>query len=406
MASAAKHFDLVIVGGGIVGLTLAALLRDSPLHIAVVERQPLPPLDTAPELRVSAIGRAALRVFDDCGALATLLSASDGFRACAFSEMHVWDSAGAGEIHFDSAEAGLDTLGYIIENRRIQHALWRQIDTADNIELLCPMSLQHIHRESDDRNPGLRLQADNGERLHCRLLVGADGLQSAVRGFAGIDYPVHDYRQRALVCTVKTELPHQHTAWQIFLPGGPLAFLPLFAAEDGDQCSIVWSLPQAEADALLALDDTAFLTRLEQAFEYRLGALQLRSERAAFPLRHGHASACVQPNLALIGDAAHAIHPLAGQGANLGILDAAELARVILDAESRQRQWWALHTLRAYERARKGENRLMEAAMSAFNTLFSNTNPWLAMARNAGLNLADHLPPLKQQFMRITGAGF
>ena len=399
-AQNSRRVDVLIVGGGIAGLTLAALLRDSPLRVALVERQPLPALDAAPELRVSAIGRAAMQVFDDCGALPALLG-DEPFRAAAFTDMHVWDSTGAGELHFDSAEVGLDALGYIIENRRIQRALWQRIDTAGNIELLCPAAVQHIARDAD----GLRVQLDHGESLHCRLIVGADGLQSAVRRFAGIDYAVQDYRQRALVCTVKTELAHQHTAWQIFLPGGPLAFLPLFAAAESDQCSIVWSLPQAEAESLLALEEASFIARLEQAFEYRLGRLQPASERAAFPLRHGHAASYVQSNLALVGDAAHIIHPLAGQGANLGLLDARELARVILDAHAGRRQWWARHTLRAYERARKGENRVMEAAMSGFNLLFSNDNPWLAMARNAGLNLVDHAPLIKHQFMRITGAG-
>ncbi len=394
--AAAKFFDIIINGGGIAGLTLAGLLRDSGLQVAVIERQPLLPLSDEPELRVSAIGRASLAVFERCGALHAMLDA----RATPFREMHVWDSAGAGEIHFDSAEAGLDTLGYIIENNRIQHALLQSAQAADNVTLLCPAVLEGIQREQD----AIQVTLENGECLQARLLVGADGFNSPVRRFAAIDYPLHSYRQKALVCAVATELPHQHTAWQIFLPGGPLAFLPLFASDGRDQCSIVWSLPESEADCLLALDEPDFEQRLQQAFEYRLGDVRLTSPRAAFPLRHGHAAQTAQANLALIGDAAHIIHPLAGQGANLGILDAAELADVIASARGKGRQWWAQHTLRRYERARKGETLMMETAMSGFNLLFSNDNAWLAMLRNAGLNLVDHAPALKQQFMRVTGA--
>ncbi len=391
-----NSFDIIINGGGIAGLTLAGLLRDSGLQVAVIERQPLPPLSDEPELRVSAIGRASLAVFERCGALEAMLDA----RATPFREMHVWDSAGAGEIHFDSAEAGLATLGYIIENNRIQYALLQSVKAADNVTLLCPAVLEGIQREQD----AIQVSLEDGEQLLARLIVGADGVNSQVRQFAAIDYPVHSYKQKALVCAVTTELPHQHTAWQIFLPGGPLAFLPLFVKDGRDQCSIVWSLPEAEADCLLALDEQDFEQRLQQAFEYRLGDVRLTSPRAAFPLRHGHAQHMAQANLALIGDAAHIIHPLAGQGANLGILDAGELADVITAAHSKGRQWWALHTLRRYERARKGENLLMETAMSGFNLLFSNDNAWLAMLRNAGLNLVDHAPVLKQQFMRVTGA--
>jgi 2-octaprenylphenol hydroxylase len=395
--SVSKKCDIVIVGGGIAGLTLAAVLRESNFSVALVEHKTLPELSTQPELRVSAIGRAAMQVFERCGAASAMLAS----RATPFREMHVWDSTGAGEIHFDSAEMGLETLGYIMENNRIQHALFDVVQQADNIEMFCPASVESIQREQ----PGFILQLDNGETLQCQLLVGADGVQSKVRQFAAIEFNPKSYQQKALVCTVTTEYDHQNTAWQIFLPSGPLAFLPMFTHADRHQCSIVWSLPDDEAERLLSTDEKSFISELETAFQFRLGAIELVTERATFPLQHGHVNHYVQDGLALIGDAAHIIHPLAGQGANLGILDAQQLATALIEARQADRQWWARHTLRVYERSRKGENMAMETAMSGFNTLFANDNAWLALLRNAGLNLIDHAPFIKQQFMRqVTGA--
>lgn len=386
------QFDIVIAGGGIAGLTLAALLRNTEFTVAIVEKNALAPISELAELRVSAIGRASLQVFDDCGALPELLSQ----RATAFRDMHVWDSTGAGEIHFDSAEMGLETLGYIVENNRIQHALLKQIEQADNIVYLCPQQISDVYR--DDNEYALTLE--NQQQIHCRLLIGADGIRSKVRQAAGIDYIKKSYGQQGLVCTVATEHCHDNTAWQIFLPGGPLAFLPLFEQQDDSQCSIVWSLPDADAERLCNLDESDFIQQLEAAFQHRLGALRLLSQRVRFPLQHGHVNHYVEQGVALIGDAAHIIHPLAGQGANLGVLDARELSRLLIETRKHNRQWWAEHTLRAYERARKGENYLMESAMSGFNALFSNENPWLSMLRNAGLNVVDHMPFVKHQFMQ------
>jgi 2-octaprenylphenol hydroxylase len=217
-----------------------------------------------------------------------------------------------------------------------------------------------------------------------------------VRAAAGIEFERLSYGQQAIVCTVETELPHAETAWQCFTPDGPLAFLPLM----NGQSSIVWSLEESKVDAMLALDEEPFCRELEQAFEYQLGTVRLASARVAFPLGHGHVEQYVQAGLALVGDAAHNIHPLAGQGANLGFLDAARLAEVITQAHAANRPWSALHSLRKYERARKGENRLMESAMTGFKLLFSNDSPMLATVRNAGLLLVDQAPVIKQQFMR------
>lgn len=383
--------DIVIAGGGIVGLTLANALKASGLSIAVIEQREPPVVTDDIDPRVSAMNPASMAVFERGGVFAEHMQ-----RSCVFHEMHVWDSTGAGAIHFDAAELGLDTLGVIIENSVIQQALLGGLHGADNVFLQCPQSIEAIALQPDAQDGRHCVTLASGECLECRLLVGADGAHSKVREAAGIEYQRTSYQQQGIVCTVDTELSHQHTAWQCFLPSGPLAFLPLSTG----QCSIVWSLDEERVAEMLALDDEVFCRVLEKAFDYQLGAVTAASARFAFPLGHGHVTSYVKPGLALIGDAAHTIHPLAGQGANLGILDAAELAHVIIEANQAGRQWWALHTLRRFERARKGDNRLMENSMSAFKTLFGNDNPWLSMLRNTGLSLADNLTPLKSLFMK------
>lgn len=387
MKPPATYYDVIIAGGGIVGLTLANALRGSGLSIAIIEPQTAPVLSAEIDLRVSAINPASLAVFERSG-----VSRAAFARLCAFYEMQVWDSSGAGQIHFDAAESGLEALGYIIENSVIQQAMLQAIATADNIQYLSGRRIQDVVWQEGEH----KVLLDSTEPLTCKLLVAADGADSRLRELAAIGYQRSSYQQQGIVCTVSTELEHQHTAWQCFLPSGPLAFLPLA----NGQCSIVWSLDEALVDEWLALDDADFCRRLEQSFDYQLGAVTAVSARRAFPLAHGHVEHYVKPGLALIGDAAHTIHPLAGQGANLGISDAAELAAVVMAAKSAGRQWWALHTLRKYERARKGDNRLMETAMSLFKQLFGNENPWLSTLRNSGLHLADQLPLLKTWLMK------
>jgi len=388
MSEVKETYDVLIVGGGMVGLTLANALRDSGLSIAVIEQTTPPAVSDEIDVRVSAINRASVRVFQSVGIWHRVLQQ----RACAYQQMQVWDATGAGSIHFDSAELGLDSLGTIVENTIIQQALLQGIENAADVDWLCPHRIESVECFEESH----RVTLENGKILSCHLLVGADGAKSLVRKAAGIAFKHSSYDQQGIVCTVATEQPHAETAWQCFLPTGPLAFLPL---ADG-RCSIVWSMDADRVEDILALDDASFCRKLEQAFGYQLGAVTSTSARAAFPLGHGHVDQYVQQGLALIGDAAHNIHPLAGQGANLGFLDAACLAEVILQAKKANRQWWALHSLRKYERARKGDNRLMETSMTGFKLLFGNENPWLSMLRNAGLGLTDQIPPLKYQLMK------
>jgi len=263
------------------------------------------------------------------------------------------------------------------------------MDEESNIELITPASL--VSYDITDNN--VIAELDSGLTLSADLLVGADGANSKVRSLAGITLNKNDYAQQGLVAIVQTEHSHQNTAWQRFLPSGPLALLPL---SDGS-CSIVWTLPSDKADYYLAMDKLAFNQALADAFDHHLGDIKVVSKRAAFPLIGRHAEHYVQPHIALIGDAAHTIHPLAGQGVNLGIKDAVELANVL----SRSSRSAGSHSLlRQYERARKGDNVLTQKAMEAFKMLFGHSMPLVKAGRNFGLNFVNKLAPVKNEIIK------
>jgi 2-polyprenylphenol 6-hydroxylase len=369
-------YDIIIIGGGLVGLTLACALQASPLKIAVIADH------HAVDRRVSAITRASQRIFESLGVWGSISK-----HVSAYRRMHVWESGGAAaSIEFASAELGEPNLGYIVENHVIQTALLEKLQVQAG------------------KLVGLELGADNqivqlsdGQRLSCRLIVGADGAQSPVREFAGISMTQADYGHDAIVTTIQIELPHQETARQIFLPKGPLAFLPL---QEPHTCSIVWSTEPQHAQALLQMSTEDFKIALAEVFEYRAGEIKSVSERLSFPLRMRHVSQYVKPGLALVGDAAHTLHPLAGQGMNLGLLDAACLAEVILEALEKKRDIASLATLRRYERWRKGENTMMIAAMQGFKSLFASQNPLVQHTRRLGLQMTDSMPFVKHIFMR------
>lgn len=385
-----SNYDVVIIGGGMVGLTLACALGDSRLQVAVIEAH-LPESiqqNDDYDLRVSAISRASQQVFSNLNVWQGMKSQ----RVSAFEHMHVWDATGDGEIDFSAAELGIDALGHIVENRVTQLALLEQVQEFDNIDCLCPVQVEAINYH--EASSHILLQ--DGNEISARLLVGADGAHSRVREAAGIGLDQTEYDQKAIVCVVKTTLSHQQTAWQRFLPAGPLAFLPL----GNGQSSIVWSSISEQADALLELNESDFCHQLEQAFEYKLGRIESIGQRAAFPLVRRHAETYIKPGLALVGDAAHTIHPLAGQGVNLGVLDAASLAQIIIKADKMGHNIASQSTLRQYERWRRGENTIMMFSMSGFKNLFSNEQSELSLIRNAGLNLVNSLQPLKYKFMR------
>lgn len=388
-----NNYDVVVVGGGIVGLSFANELAGYDLSVAMIERNALKPIADEPDCRVSAINLSALRRYRQTGILASTLAE----RVCAFEKMFVWEQAGAGQIEFDSAELGLPELGVIVENNVLQRMLLENIRTADNIHYLCPQEITAI-----DYSPGHNDQAvttitlASKQKISTRLLVGADGVNSKVREAGLIQRDKRPYQQQALVCNVATSESHQHTAWQCFMPSGPLAFLPLY----NGWSSIVWSLDEDRAQQKISLDENTFKAALAEAGEYKLGEILAVSQRFLFPLSHGHVTDYVRPGLALIGDAAHNIHPLAGQGANLGIADAFALAGVIQAARNAGRQWSALHTLKKYQRQRKGANQLMEMSMTGFKELFGFDNALLSELRNAGLSLMDNVPVLKYRVIR------
>lgn len=384
------RYDMVIVGGGMVGMALACALGDSGMRIAIVEgrESPMEWPQEGFDQRVSAITRASQQLFERLGVWHTMAA----MRISPYREMHVWDASGQGSIHFDSADIGEPDLGHIIENRVIGRALAQRMEDFPNIHLLCPATPKRLRIRP--RGDSI-LQLTDSRRLEAPLIVGADGANSWVRRQAGIEVDQRDYHQRAIVATVKTELFHGETAWQRFLPAGPLAFLPLL---DGFS-SIVWSTSLEQAEQLLAMEDNDFKEALGEAFEHKLGAISQLGARAAFPLLGQHAAQYVKYGLALIGDAAHTIHPLAGQGVNLGFGDAECLADTLLEARKGEDNPFAFKVLRRFERARRGPNQLTFEAMGIFKQVFSNDSDWLGPARNLGLDIADSLPPLKRLLM-------
>lgn len=382
--------DVVVAGGGMVGATLALGLERDGFSVALIEARP-PPLEwdlDGHDLRVSAITRASQRLLDRLGVWASIQSD----RATPYQQMRVWDRGGFGEIHFDAADLAEPDLGHIVENRIIVRSLWRALADSQ-VEVITPAEIrtQECHAE------GVSLMLSEDRALTAGLLVGADGARSQVRERAGIKSRSEDYEQQAVVATIRAELGNQATAWQRFMPDGPLALLPM----EKDLFSIVWSTTPEEATRLKGLDPEAFDIELTDVSEGRLGRLSLLGERATFPLRLQHARQYVLPGLALIGDAAHVIHPLAGQGVNLGFLDAAALLDALHTGRESGRVPGALRTLRAYERARRGHNTATQLAMDGFKHLFGSRFPGIALLRNAGLGVAGRIGPLRRQFERV-----
>lgn len=386
--------DVAVIGGGMVGATLAALLDGSGLRIAVVEAA-APALEwpgDSVDLRVSALTAASERML-------TALGAWPAMRALGvspFREMRVWDAAGAGAIHFDCADIGEPRLGHIVENRVIQRVLFERLRDSAGVRMFCPATLERLAFDAPGDAAGAQVELSDGTTIRARLVVAADGANSKTRTLAGIAVRGWSYDQKGVVATVATEHSHEATAWQRFLPDGPLAFLPL---RDG-RSSIVWSTRPDHAERLLAAEPAAFRAELAEAFAHRLGAITDVGPRAAFPLRLQHANRYIGTRLALVGDAAHSIHPLAGQGVNLGMLDAAALAEVLQKAAVNGRDIGATPVLRRYERWRKGDNLMMMLVMDGFKRLFGATAPPLQVARNLGLRLTDGTPPVKNLIIR------
>lgn len=388
----ATDYDVIIVGGGIVGATLAlGLAQQTALKLALIEPYPPQPMTETepPDMRVSAITPASIKLFEQLGVWQQLFAS----RISPFSDMHVWETSDS-SIHFDSADIGEATLGHIVENRHLQTTLLAACQTQDNIDCLNdkPNTL-NLHADSDQ---SASITLDNHRTLTADLIVAADGARSPLREWAGIQSRGWDYDQHAVVCTVTTAQPHQRTAWQRFLSTGPLAFLPLNAA---NQCSIVWSTTPDHAEQLCALEDAEFCQQLTAAFEMKLGDVQHSTARASFPLRLRHAHEYVKPRFALVGDAAHTIHPLAGQGVNIGLKDVVALTHILTHATASNRAIGSLHTLRKYQRQRKADNIATQLTMDVFKRLFGSQLPPLKWTRQFGLQQVNRIGLFKQQIM-------
>lgn len=387
---------VIVVGAGVVGSTLACLLGQAGLDVTLVEARPLPGDKDAVvrDPRVFAITRASERIFRTTGAWQAIEQAG----CHAFTEMEVWDAGGEGRVHFDAAELGEPCLGYIAEPRILEAALQARLQQLGTVAVARPARFSALQMSDE----AARLELEDGRVLEAPLLVAADGVNSAVREQLGIQTDTLDYGQCGLVALVRTQQPHADTARQRFLPGGPLAFLPM----DDNWSSIVWTLPAEAAQQLLDMEVSLFRQRLADAFEHRLGDILEVEQRQLWPLRRQHATQYVTGRAALVGDAAHVIHPLAGQGVNLGLLDVAALAEVVGDARKAGLDYGSFRVLRRYERWRRGDNQLMMSAMDGFNMLFSNADAPLGWLRNLGLSAAGRLPPLRHACMRhVLGLG-
>ena len=387
--------DLIIVGAGMVGSALALALKDSGLNILLLDGGSMavrPFSGEAPfEPRVSALSMASQRLLERL----QVWPGVQARRASPYAQMQVWDGSGTGSIHFSAASVHAERLGHIVENRVVQDALLEALFDSE-VGLLPNARLEQLRRDGDD----WLLQLVDGRQLRTPLLVAADGANSSVRQMAGCATREWDYLHHAIVTSVRCADAHQATAWQRFTDDGPLAFLPLRRGEDEHWCSIVWSTVPEEARRLMALDDQAFRQALGKAFEWRLGEILEVDPRLCIPLRQRHAKRYIQPGLALIGDAAHTIHPLAGQGVNLGFLDAATLAEVLLHALRRGEALASEKTLSRFERRRMPHNLAMMAAMEGFQRLFQADPLSVRWLRNSGLNLVDGLAKAKALFVR------
>lgn len=383
--------QVVIVGAGMVGLSLAVALANRGRDVVVVERQVAK--KTLPEpgqLRVSAMSSGSKQWLDELGVWSLIPQDRIG----AYRKMHVWDRDNGADIHFDADQAGLGELGHIVENAVIESCLWQRaealgVKVIDKVEHEAPE-----HSEQD-----VTLSLSNGDIVLAQLLVAADGARSKLRELAGTPMVFKDYEQHGLVATITSQHPHQGTARQAFMEGGPLALLPL---HDPHQLSIVWSRPQLDAERLIKLDDEDFNHALSAASDNVLGLLKVAGKRQSFPLQMRYAEQWLHQRQVLIGDAAHTIHPLAGQGANLGMGDARDLSARLNELGTLNGQWDSqvlMRSLRRYERARKASAVQQIATMEGFHQLFRTANPVLRMIRASGLKFVDAQPLLKQFFL-------
>jgi 2-octaprenyl-3-methyl-6-methoxy-1,4-benzoquinol hydroxylase len=383
-----EKYDVLIIGGGMVGATVACALGNSSLSVALVE-QTTPDAfspEKAHDMRVSALSIASQQILQTIGAWDAVLN----MRSCPFKRMRVWETAG--DTEFNSTAIDYDELGFIVENRITQLALLERVKDFSNITLLCPTRIKDLQYQEGHTT----VELEDGTRLSAKITVGADGGQSKLRQIANIGVTSWDYQQHAMVINVETDYEQQDITWQRFVSTGPQAFLPL----SGKNGSIVWYNTPEAVKRLKSLSYDALIAEMTETFPDCLGKITTVLGVASFPLKRQHAQSYVKQGLALVGDAAHMINPLAGQGVNIGLLDAACLAEVLLDAERAGKDIADLTVLKRYERLRRNENLKMMTVMDVFYRAFSSKNLPIKILRNLGLGLAERITPLKNKVMR------
>jgi 2-octaprenyl-3-methyl-6-methoxy-1,4-benzoquinol hydroxylase len=388
-----RRVEVAVVGGGIVGAACALALSRQSLQVALIEAAEPPAWSAdAPDPRVYAFApdNAAL-----LGTLDVWQSVLDA-RVQPYRRMRVWDAAGGDELRFDADAFAVPQLGWIVEHALLQDRLWTALRASD-VQLRCPAEVAGLEQDDD----GVRLELDDGLRIEARIAIAADGARSRLRDLAGIATTTEDYAQRGVVAYIATERPHEDTAWQRFLPTGPLAFLPCAPwPQAAHVSSIVWTLPDVEATRVLALDDARFAEELTRAFAGRLGACCPLTPRVAFPLRRQLAATYVAGRVLAIGDAAHVVHPLAGQGVNLGLRDVSALRDAVADAQARKADWAAPHRLQRWARARRSDATASAHAFGLINRAFSNDALAPTLLRGHALGLIGKLAPLNRALWR------
>ena len=384
----ADNADVIIVGGGMVGLALACALKDSGLKIVIVERGEPPvrkSLDR--DCRVSAIVMGNVKILQGLGVWKYLAADAGPMRS-----MRIWDNQEQGGIRFDASEIDEEALGYLIENSCTQRAMHKTLLESDTVEFCSPAEISEV-TWLDDK---VEVKLADGRLLSTPLIVGADGGRSWIRDQAGIGVWQRDYKQKGIVATVRPERGHNGIAFQRFLPTGPLAMLPM---TDG-LCSIVWSAENSEAERLMAMGEEGFLAALNATFGPVLGSITEAGDRAAFPLIGKLAKHFVRERVALIGDAAHCIHPLAGLGVNLGLRDAMVLAQEIVDAKRYEEDWGELSVLDRYMKQRLPDVLSIMGSMEGMHQIFTTSIPGLKEARGLGMRLMGNSGAIKQLLMR------
>ena len=380
--------DVVVVGGGVVGAACALMLSKLDLDVTLVEAaEPARWSARHPDLRIYAFAPDNAALLDALGVWRGVREA----RAQPYRRMRVWDAAGGDELAFAADALGRSELGWIVEHGLLVDRLWAAL-AQSGVTVRAPARVDALEQQED----GARLRLDDGGRIDAKLAIAADGADSTLRRLAGAEVDSHDYAQRGVVAFIETQRPHEDTAWQRFLPTGPLAVLPFTEGRS----SIVWTLPDVQVVDMLALGDEAFSQALTRAFDARLGEAWPVSKRVAFPLRRQLAQSCVSGRVLMMGDAAHVVHPLAGQGVNLGLRDVAGLRDMIVAARQRRADWSSPHRLARWARTRKSENTLAAHAFDGINRLFSSDGMHRTLLRGPLLGLAGKLPPLTTALWR------